>query len=173
MNKTEKSEMISLIKEKFEQSTAMYLVDYTGITVDQINGLRREFIKDGVTYKVFKNTLVKRVIAELGGYDELNELLVGMVGIAFADENYVAPAKIIKNFNDKNKKFDFKGCYIESAFYGADQLQTLASMPTKEEVMSSIVGSIAAPASGIVGAINAVMRDLVSVIDEAGKTKAA
>jgi large subunit ribosomal protein L10 len=173
MNKTEKSEMISLIKEKFEQSTAVYLVDYTGITVDQINGLRREFIKDGVSYKVYKNTLVKRVIAELGGYDELNELLVGMVGIAFADENYVAPAKIIKNFNDKNKKFDFKGCYIESAFYGADQLQTLASMPTKEEVMSSIVGSIAAPASGIVGAINAVMRDLVSVIDEAGKTKAA
>lgn len=173
MNKTEKSEMISLIKEKFEQSTAVYLVDYTGITVDQINGLRREFIKDGISYKVFKNTLVKRAIAELGGYDELNELLVGMIGIAFADENYVAPAKIIKNFNEKNKKFDFKGCYIESSFYGADQLKTLASMPTKEEVMASIVGSIAAPASGIVGAINAVMRDLVSVIDEAGKTKAA
>lgn len=173
MNKTEKSEMVSLIKEKFEQSTAMYLVDYTGITVDQINGLRREFIKEGVSYKVYKNTFVKRAIAELGGYDELNEQLVGMVGIAFADENFVAPAKIIKSFNDKNKKFDFKGCYIESTFYAEDQLKTLASMPTKEEVMASIVGSVAAPASGIVGAINAVMRDLVSVIDEAGKTKAA
>ena len=173
MNKTEKSEMISLIKEKFEQSTAVYLVDYSGITVDEINGLRRQFIKEGVTYKVFKNTLVKRVIAELGGYEELSNQFVGMIGIAFADENYVAPAKIIKDFNDKNKKFDFKGCYIESTFYGEDQLKTLASMPTKEEVMSSIVGSIAAPASGIVGSINAVMRDLVSVIDEAGKTKAA
>jgi large subunit ribosomal protein L10 len=96
-----------------------------------------------------------------------------MIGIAFADENYVAPAKIIKNFNEKNKKFDFKACYIESTFYGEDQLQTLASMPTKDEVMSSIVGSIAAPASGIVGSINAVIRDLVSVIDEVGKTKAA
>ncbi len=173
MNKTEKSEMVSLIKEKFEQSTAVYLVNYSGVTVDEINGLRREFIKDGVTYKVFKNTLVKRVIAELGGYEELNDALVGMIGIAFADENYVAPAKIIKSFNDKNKKFDFKGCYIESTFYGEDQLKTLASMPTKEEVMASIVGSIAAPASGIVGSINAVMRDLVSVIDEVGKTKAA
>jgi len=173
MNKTEKSEMVSLIKEKFEQSTAMYLVDYAGVTVDEINGIRREFIKEDASYKVYKNTLVQRAIADIGGYDELSDKLVGMIGIAFTDENYVAPAKIIKSFNDKNKKFNFKGCYIESTFYGEDQLQTLASMPTKEEVMSSIVGSIAAPASGIVGSINAVMRDLVSVIDEAGKTKAA
>ena len=173
MNKTEKSEMVSLIREKFEQSTAMYLVDYSGVTVEQINGLRREFIKEGISYKVYKNTLVKRAIADLSGYEELNSQLVGMIGIAFADENYVAPAKIIKSFNEKNKKFDFKGCYIESTFYGEDQLKTLASMPTKDEVMASIVGSIAAPASGIVGTINAVMRDLVSVIDEVGKTKAA
>ncbi|MBU0474827.1 MAG: 50S ribosomal protein L10 [Bacteroidetes bacterium] len=173
MNKTEKSEMVSLIKEKFEKSTAMYLVDYTGVTVEQISGLRREFNKEGVSYKVFKNSLVKRAIAELGGFEEINKQLVGMIGIAFADENYVAPAKIIKNFSDKSKKFNFKGCYIESTFYGEDQLKNLASMPTKEEVMSSIIGSIAAPASGIVGSINAVIRDLISVIDEAGKTKAA
>jgi len=173
MNKTEKSEMVSLIKEKFEQSTAMYLVNYDGVTVDEINGLRREFIKEDISYKVYKNTLVKRAIADLGGYDELSDKLVGMIGIAFTDENYVAPAKIIKNFNSKNKKFDFKGCYIESTFYDEDQLKTLASMPTKDEVISSIISSIASPASGIVGTINAVMRDLVSVIDEAGKTKAA
>ena len=173
MNKTEKSEMISLIKERFEQSTAMYLIDYSGITVEQISGLRREFAKEGVSYKVFKNTLVKRAIAEIGGFEQINEQLVGMIGIAFAKDNYVAPAKIIKNFSEKNKKFNFKGCYIESTFYGEDQLKNLASMPTKEEIMSSIIGSIAAPASGIVGTINAVIRDLVSVIDEAGKTKVA
>ena len=173
MNKTEKIEKIALIKEQFEKATAVYLVNYSGVTVEEINGLRREFIKEGITYKVYKNTLVKRVIDELGGYEKLNDKLVGMIGIAFAEENYVAPAKIIKSFNDKNKKFDFKGCYIESSFYDEDQLKTLASMPTKEEVMAGIVGSIASPASGIVGAINAVMRDLVSVIDEVGKTKAA
>jgi large subunit ribosomal protein L10 len=173
MKKTDKIEQIAQIKEQFEKATAVYLVNYSGVTVEEINGLRREFIKEGVTYKVYKNTLVKRVIDELGGYEKLNDKLVGMTGIAFADENYVAPAKIIKSFNDKNKKFDFKGCYIESSFYDEDQLKTLASMPTKEEVMAGIVGSIASPASGIVGAINAVMRDLVSVIDEVGKTKAA
>ena len=96
-----------------------------------------------------------------------------MIGVAFAGDNFVAPAKIIKKYFDEKQKFVFQGCYLETNFYGADQLNTIASMPTKEEIISSIIGSIAAPASGIVGAINAVMRDLVSVIDEVGKKKAA
>ena len=173
MDKSEKIEMLSQIKDQFSNAAAIYLVDYHGVNVDEISGLRREFIKEDVTYKVFKNTLVKKAIEELGEYDQLNDLLEGMVGIAFAGENFVAPAKIIKKFGEATKKLSFKGCYIDSTFYGDDQLKVLASMPTKEEVMSSIVGSIAAPASGIVGTLNAVIRDLVSVIDEAGKTKAA
>ena len=173
MDKSEKIEMISQIKDQFSNSSAIYLVDYHGVNVEEINGLRREFIKEDVNYKVFKNTLVIKALEELGEYDQLNDLLEGMVGIAFAGENFVAPAKIIKKFGDKAKKLSFKGCYIDSTFYGGDQLDLLASMPTKDEVMASIVGSIAAPASGIVGTLNAVIRDLVSVIDEAGKTKAA
>lgn len=173
MNRSEKEEMVSRIKENFSSANAVYLVDYHGVNVEEINGLRRQFLKENITYKVFKNTLVIKALEELGEYDQLNGLLEGMVGIAFAEENYVAPAKIIKKFNDDAKKLEFKGCYIDSSFYGSDQLTVLASMPTKEEVMASIVGSIAAPASGIVGTLNAVMRDLVSVIDEVGKTKAA
>jgi len=173
MNKSEKIEMVSQIKENFSNASAIYLVDYHGVNVEEINGLRREFLKEGITYKIYKNTLVKKAIEELGEYEQLNDLLVGMIGIAFAGENFVAPAKIIKKFNDTTKKLTFKGCYIESSFYDGDQLKVLASMPTKEEVMASIVGSVASPASGIVGALNAVIRDLVSVIDEVGKTKAA
>ncbi len=173
MNKSEKIEMVSQIKENFSNASAVYLVDYHGVNVEEINGLRREFLKEDITYKIYKNTLVKKAIEELGEYDQLNDLLEGMVGIAFAGENFVAPAKIIKKFNDATKKLTFKGCYIESSFYDGDQLKVLASMPTKEEVMASIVGSVASPASGIVGALNAVIRDLISVIDEAGKTKAA
>lgn len=173
MNRSEKEEMVSQIKEKFSNANAVYLVDYQGINVEEINGLRREFLKEDISYKVYKNTLVKKALEEIGEYDQLNDLLEGMVGIAFADENYVIPAKIIKKFNDVSKKLTFKGCYIDSTFYGDDQLKVLAAMPTKDEVMASIVGSIASPASGIVGTLNAVIRDLVSVIDEAGKTKAA
>ena len=173
MNKEEKDVIISEIKELVSNSAALYLIDYSGVNVEDINALRGEFRKEGVKYKVFKNTLMKKAVDQLGGYDELAAKLVGMTGFAFVEENYVAPAKIIKKYSDDKKKFTFKGCYIESSFYGADKLDVLASMPTKQEIMASIVGSIAAPASGIVGAINAVMRDLVSVVDQISKKEAA
>lgn len=173
MNKTEKAEVISEIVERLNNSSAVFLVDYAGVNVEDISELRREFRKESVDYKVYKNTLFKRAADEIGGYDQLNDQLVGMTGFIFAGENYVAPGKIIKKYFDKNKKFSFKGCYIESQFYGSEQLDVLASMPSKEEVMASIVGSIANPASGIVGAIGGLMRDIVGLVDEISKKKAA
>jgi large subunit ribosomal protein L10 len=173
MNRTEKAEQIAEIKEFFENSQAVYLVDYHGIDVADISELRREFGKNDVTYKVFKNTLAKKAIESIGGYEEFNDVLVGMTGFIFTGENFVAPAKIIKKYFDEKKKFPLKGAYIDSTFYDGEKLSVLAAMPTKDEIMSSIVGSIAQPATGIVGAINAVIRDLVSVVDQISKKEAA
>lgn len=173
MNKTEKAEIIEQIKELVNKSSGIFLVDYRGVTVEDINKLRSSFRKEGVTYKVFKNTLFKKALEQIKGFEKFNEQLVGMIGVAFAGDNFVAPAKIIKKYFDDKQRFSFKGCYIESTFYGADQLNTIASMPTKEEIIAGIIGSVASPATGIVGAINAVMRDLVYVIDEVAKKKAA
>ena len=173
MEKSEKVEIVDKIKELISGSSGMFLVNYSGVNVADINKLRSSFIKEGVTYKVFKNTLFKKALEQAGGYEKFNDQLVGMIGVAFTGENFVAPAKIIKKYFDEKGKFVFKGCYIESAFYGTDQLNTIASMPTKDEIIAGIIGSVASPATGIVGAINAVIRDLVSVIDEVGKTKAA
>jgi large subunit ribosomal protein L10 len=173
MNKAQKAEIVEEIKQNLQNSTAVYLVDYRGINVADINQLRREFRKEGVKYKVYKNTLFARAIDEVGGYDKLKDLLVGMTGVVFAEENYVAPAKIIQKYFKETEKLALKGCYIESEFYDGSSLETLASMPTKEEVMAGIVGSIASPASGIVGALNAVVRDIVSLVDEISKQKAA
>jgi large subunit ribosomal protein L10 len=173
MKKSEKVEIIDKIKELVQNSSGMFLVNYSGVNVADINKLRASFVKEGVKYKVLKNTLFKKALEQIGGYEKFNDKLVGMIGVAFAGENFVAPAKIIKKYFDESKKFTFQGCYLETTFYGAEQLDMIASMPTKEEIMASIVGSIAAPASGIVGSINAVIRDLVSVIDEVGKKKAA
>ena len=173
MNKNQKVESIAEIKTHIEKATAIYLVDYSGVDVSDITQLRRGFLEEGITYKVFKNTLLKRALNEIGGFEKFEPLLVGMTGVAFSGENFAAPAKIIKKFSKDKNKFTFKGSYIESQFYGEEQLDVLAPMPTKEEVMASIVGSIAAPASGIVGAINAVMRDVVGVIDAISKREAA
>jgi large subunit ribosomal protein L10 len=95
-----------------------------------------------------------------------------MSGFAFAFDNPVAPAKIIKKYFDANKKFTLKACYIETEYYSGNQLDQLANLPTKADLIAGILSSINAPASGIVGSINAVFRDLVSVIDQISKKAA-
>ncbi len=174
MNRDEKADAVARIREMVESSAAIFLTDYSGINVADINDLRNQFRNEGVRYKVFKNTLFKRALDEVGKYDKLADHLVGMTGFAFADEkNPIAPAKIIKKYFDKNKKLSLKACYIDGEYFDGSQLGNLASLPSKEELIAGIIGSINAPAQGIVGAINAVMRDLVSVIDEISKQKAA
>jgi len=174
MDRNEKEAVVSEMKEMIDNSTAIYLTDYSGISVADINDLRSQFRKEDVRYKVFKNTLFKRALDDSGKFDKLADHLVGMTGFVFANaENPVAPAKIIKKYFDKNKKLSLKACYIEDEYFEGDRLNELAALPSKNDLIASIIGSINAPASGIVGVINAVMRDLVSVVDEISKQKAA
>ncbi|MGQ9797818.1 MAG: 50S ribosomal protein L10 [Ignavibacterium sp.] len=172
MNKNEKSKIIAEAKELIEKSTAIYVADYSGVNVADISELRNQFRKEGVIYKVFKNTLFKRALDESGKYSKLADNLEGMSGFAFAFDNPVAPAKIIKKYFDANKKFSLKACYIETEYYSGNQLDQLANLPTKADLIAGILSSINAPASGIVGSINAVFRDLVSVIDQISKKAA-
>jgi large subunit ribosomal protein L10 len=173
MNRNEKTDVVSEVKETIEKSTAVFLTDYSGVNVEDINDIRNQFRKEGVKYKVFKNTLFKRALQESGKYGKLTDHLIGMTGFAFADDNPVAPAKIIKKYFDKNNKLSLKACYIENEYFEGSKLNELANLPSKNELIASILGSLEAPASGIVGAINAVFRDLVSVVDEISKKKAA
>jgi large subunit ribosomal protein L10 len=173
MNKAEKAEAIAQIAELINNSTAVYVVDYSSINVEDISKIRREFRKEGITYKVLKNTLVKRALTETGKYEKLADNLKGMAGFAFTSDNPGAPAKVIKKYFDDKQKLSLKAAYIETQYYAGSQLNELASLPSKPEIIAGILGSINAPASGIVGVLNAVMRDLVSVIDEIAKQKAA
>ena len=173
MNKTEKSDIVSQVKEMIDNSSAVYLTDYSGITVEDINGIRNEFRKEGISYKVIKNTLFKRALDEAGKYDKLTSHLEGMTGFAFASSNPVAPAKIIKKYFDAKQKLALKACYIETQYYDGNKLNELAALPSKNEIIAGILGSINSPAAGIVGALNAVMWELVSVIDEISKKQAA
>lgn len=174
MNKNEKVDIVAEVKELIDNSNAVYLTDYSGITVSDITDIRTEFRKEGIKYKVFKNTLFKRALEESGKYAKLSDHLVGMTGYAFANaDNPVAPAKVIKKYFDNIQKLSLKACYIDEQYYDGSSLNELASLPSKKEIIAAILGSLNSPASGIVGAINAVMRDLVSVIDEISKRQAA
>jgi large subunit ribosomal protein L10 len=173
MNKNEKAELIAEAKELIENSTAIYLTDFSKINVADISDIRNQFRKEGVSYKVFKNTLFKRALVESGKFEKLANHLEGMTGFAFASTNPVAPAKIIKKYFDASQKLPLKACYIETEYYDGNRLAELASLPSKQEVIAGILGSLNSPVSGIVGSIAAVLRELVSVVDEVSKKKAA
>ena len=173
MNRNEKSEIISEIKELLESSTAIYLTDFGGINVEDISELRNQFRNEGVRYKVFKNTLVKRALDEAGKYEKIADHLTGMTGFAFASSNPLAPAKIINKYFSDKEKLSLKACYVEGEYFDGNQLKTLATLPTKNELIAGILGSINSPVSGIAGAINAVVRDLVNVVDQISKRQAA
>lgn len=173
MNKNEKAEAVLAVKELIENSSAVYLTDYSGITVADITNIRNDFRKEGVNYKVIKNTLFNRAVSETGKYTKLSDHLVGMTGYAFTSDNPVAPAKIIKKYFDDKQKLALKACYIEDQYYDGSKLVELATLPSKKEIIAGILGALNSPASGIVGVLNAVMRDLVSVIDEISKKQAA
>ena len=173
MNKNEKIEIIAEAKELLQKATAVYLTDYSKINVTDISEIRNQFRKKGVSYRVFKNTLFKRAIVESGKFEKLADHLEGMTGFAFASTNPVAPAKIIKKYNDTSQKLPLKACYIETEYFDGSKLAELAELPTKNELIAGILSSLNSPASGIVGSITAVIRDLVSVIDEVSKKKAA
>jgi large subunit ribosomal protein L10 len=173
MNKNDKAEVVSELKEMIQNSSAIYLTDYSGINVEDISKIRSEFRKEKVKYKVIKNTLFKRALEELGKYDKLADHLVGMTGYAFASDNPVAPAKIIKKYFSETEKLSLKACYIDQQFYEGKQLDMLAALPSKNDLIAGILGCLKSPASGIVGAMTAVTRNLVNVIDQVAKQKAA
>jgi large subunit ribosomal protein L10 len=173
MNRDEKAEIISEVKELLDSSTAVYLTDYGGINVEDINNLRNQFRQEGVRYKVFKNNLFKLALDESGRYDKLADHLSGMTGFAFTTTNPIAPAKIINNYFGDKEKLALKACYVEGEYYDGSQLKTLATLPSKNEIIAGIMGSLDSPVSGIVGAINAVMRDLAGVIDQIAQRETA
>jgi large subunit ribosomal protein L10 len=173
MNKSEKEQEVAEIQELVSKAQGMFFTDFAGINVEQMTELRREFRKSGIEYKVVKNTLAKKAMQNVSGYDKVFDKLVGPTGIAFAYDDPAAPAKIIQKFQEKNEKFKLKVCVIEKQVYEGSRLKELASMPSRAELIAGILGSLNSPISGVVGVLNAVVRDVVGVLDAIEKKKAA
>jgi large subunit ribosomal protein L10 len=173
MNKSEKELEVAEIQEMILKAQGMFFTDFTGINVERMTELRREFRKSGIEYRVVKNTLAKKALQNVSGYDKVFDKLVGSTGIAFAIDDPAAPAKIIQKFQEKNEKFTLKICVIEKQVYEGSRLKELASMPSRAEIVAGILGSLNSPISGVVGVLNAVIRDVVGVLDAIEKKKAA
>lgn len=173
MKRSEKEAIITEVAEKASRATAIYFADFTRITVEEETDLRREFRKAGIDYTVAKNTLLKKAFQQVSGYDGVYDKLVGPTGIAFSYDDVITPAKIMKKFSDKTGKFSLKAAVLEKQVYDGSKLDQIAMMPSRKEIIASILGSLESPISGILGVLQAIPRDLASVVDAIGKKKQA
>ena len=173
MLRSEKEQIIADVSDRVGRANGMFFTDFVGLTVEEVTELRRDFHKSGIDYQVIKNTLIQKALEQAGGYDKVFSALVGPTAVAFAYEDAAVPAKIIHKFSQKHKKLSLKACLLEKQYYDGSKLEELAKMPSRPEVVAGILGCIQSPLAGVPMVINAVMRDLVSVISEIEKKKAA
>lgn len=157
-----KSVVVAEIAEKLEKASSVIVLDYKGLTVEQVTELRSQMREAGVEYKVYKNTLVRRAAKENGGEAFANfndEQLIGPNAIAFGYDDPVAPARILKGFMDKNPdKITLKMGVVEGEFYDESKIVALASIPPREVLIAKLLGSLKAPMSNFVYLVNAIAK---------------
>jgi len=167
-----KQDKIEAIKEKVSKAKVAIVTEYRGFSVDEIMNLRRQLQKENGDYMVTKNTLAK--IAVKGTeFEVLADVLKGPIAIAFGFEDQAAPAKVVAKFFKDKKKGEIVAAALDGQLLSAEDAKALATLPSKEELYAKMLGCINSPATGIAGAVNAVMSSLVRAIDAVAKQKAA
>ncbi|GAB5465400.1 MAG: 50S ribosomal protein L10 [Candidatus Kapaibacteriales bacterium] len=171
----QKQEVVSSLVEKIKSADGVYLVDFGGMSVAKTVEFRNELREEGISMTVAKNTLIKRALAEVEGFEGIipDDVFAGPSALILGKENPVAPAKLIKKHFEKGEQPKLKAAVIEGQFYAGSELKRVASLPTREDMIAGMMGSLMSPASGIAGSLGAVIRDLASVIEEVAKKKEA
>jgi large subunit ribosomal protein L10 len=164
MPTAEKRAVLDEITANLKNSNAIYIANYSGMSVDEANQLRGAFRKGNVTYKVYKNKLMKLAMEEVGGYDDILPVLTQQNGFAFVEEELSAPAKVLKDFIKDNKKPEFRAALIDGEYFGEDKLDTLAAMKSKNEIIGDVLGLLMAPITNVVSALNAQGSNIVGAL---------
>ncbi len=143
-----KKPIVDEIKGYVTDAKAAVLVDYRGLTVEQDTQLRKKLREAGVVYKVFKNTYLKRAF-EGTAYAELDKHLEGPTAVAFGMEDATAPARILAEFAKTADKLELKAGVVEGTYYDEKGIQVIATIPSRETLISKLLGSLQSPIANI------------------------
>lgn len=155
-----KNALIGEVKGKFDKATSAVLLDYKGMNVENLTKLRASFRKAGVEYKVVKNTLVKQALKESAYGGKLDDVLVGMTGVAWSYEDPSAAAKVVKAFKkdapEAGEKLQVKAGLIDGTVIDGKAVENqLANMPGKDELRAQLLATLQAPLQQFVMLLNA------------------
>ncbi len=167
MTKAEKTAVIEGLKEKFGDSNFFYVTDASELTVETTSQLRRLCFEKGIEIKVLKNTLVRKALEsfpEEKNYAGLMDALKGPTAIMFT-ETANAPAKLIKEFRKDNEKPVLKAAYIDQdVFFGDDQIEALANLKSKEELIGEVITLLQSPAKNVISALKSSGSTIAGII---------
>ncbi len=146
--------------------------DFTGLTVKEISELRRILRGQGVTYEVLKKTLLAKSLEKVTVKDLAATNFSGSVSLATSSSDEVAPAKIVVEFAKKHDKLQILGGLMNQSFVGQERVQALAKLPSKQELLGQLVGTIAAPLSRLVRVLAGNLRGLLQILSTLSKPSA-
>jgi large subunit ribosomal protein L10 len=159
------------LTEKFKSMKGMILTEYHGLTVEKISELRAKLRSLNSEYTVVKNTLSEIALKEAG--IEAGDNFNGPVALVIENGDIVSPAKVVMDFAKDNDKLKVKAGFMEGKFVSADIIKQLSSLPSREVLISKMLGSMNAPITGFVNVLAANIRGLVTVLDAIAKKQAA
>ena len=150
-----KQPIVAEISELLNGAASAVAVDYRGLTVAQDTELRKQLREAGVTYKVYKNTLIKRA-AEGTDFAALDPHLEGPTAIAVSKDDATAPARVLAEFAKKADKLEIKAGVVEGTYYDAKGMQAISSIPSREVLLGRLFGSMKSPIANLARVLNQV-----------------
>ena len=150
-----KETLVQAAAEKFESAASVVIVDYRGLTVEEVTNLRKQLRDAGVEMKVIKNSILSRAAKKVG-LDGLDEVFTGPTAVAFSNDDVVAPAKIIDEVAKDAKALEIKGGVIEGKVSSVEQITALAKLPNREGLLSMLLSVLQAPVRNVAYAVKAV-----------------
>ena len=139
-----KQPIVDEISEQIKDAQSVVIVDYRGLTVAQDTDLRKQLREAGCTYKVYKNTMMKRAFAGTD-CEQLSDLLEGTNAVAISKADATAPARIIAKVAKDAPALEIKAGIVEGTYYDAEGMKTIASIPSRDELLSRLLGSLQSP----------------------------
>lgn len=170
MERNKKREIVEQLKAELGDVTSVFLCNFSGLTVDKDTEMRKSMREAGVSYAVHKNTLLKLAFADTD-FAQVNDHLKGNTAIVHGNEDIVGVAKLIRDYAKKNEAFQFKAGVVEGQVIDVAGLDTLAEMPSKEELVSKLMYMMNFPVQGLVTAMSGLSRNLVVVLDQIKQQK--
>lgn len=171
MARPEKVQAVAEIKERLESAEAVFLAEYAGLSVTQQQQLRRSLKEQGAEFKVVKMTLARLAAAQLEITD-LDELLLGPTGLAFADGDPVPAAKALKEFAKAHEVFQIKGGLLGSDFLSPERISELAEIPPRPVLLSKTLGLTQAPMANLIALTSAVLRNTATLFQQLEEKRA-